>query len=283
MSHNGRLKIHLLVIDPQNDFCRNDQNFQGSLFVPGADEDMKRLARFVDRVKDKIDDIHITLDSHHKVDISHPIWFRDANGNHPGPFTLISSADLESGRWTTTMPSAFNRTLAYLKTLEGEGKYPHTIWPEHCLISSEGQAVFPELFHAVQKWESRYAMTDFVTKGSNPWTEHFSAVKANVPDPNDPGTQINTRLIRTLEEADVILLAGEALSHCLLSTVGDIADNFGNPAFVEKLVLLTDCSSMVPDPPGVPGLFSNATTKALNGLYRRGLKQATSDSFLLAA
>ena len=46
------MKIHLLVIDPQNDFC--DPN--GSLFVPGADEDIKRLAEMVHRLKDKLDD-----------------------------------------------------------------------------------------------------------------------------------------------------------------------------------------------------------------------------------
>jgi len=34
------MNVHLLIIDPQNDFS----NPQGSLFVPGADDDMKRLA-----------------------------------------------------------------------------------------------------------------------------------------------------------------------------------------------------------------------------------------------
>lgn len=47
------MNVHLLVIDPQNDFC--DPN--GSLFVPGADEDMKRLGGFIERVKDKLNDI----------------------------------------------------------------------------------------------------------------------------------------------------------------------------------------------------------------------------------
>ena len=36
-------KVHLLVIDPQNDFC--DPN--GALCVAGADGDMKRLADMV--------------------------------------------------------------------------------------------------------------------------------------------------------------------------------------------------------------------------------------------
>ena len=84
--------IHLLVIDPQNDFC--DPN--GSLFVPGANEDMKRLATMVDRLKDKLADIHVTLDSHRRVDISHPIWWKSPSGAHPDPFTQITAADLEA-------------------------------------------------------------------------------------------------------------------------------------------------------------------------------------------
>ena len=40
-------QVHLLIIDPQNDFCSPDK---GSLFVPGADQDMLRLATMVDRI-----------------------------------------------------------------------------------------------------------------------------------------------------------------------------------------------------------------------------------------
>jgi nicotinamidase-related amidase len=85
-----------------------------------------------------------------------------------------------------------------------------------------------------------------VTKGSNPWTEHYSAVQADVPDPADVTTQLNTGLIKTLEEADIILVAGEAGSHCLANTVRDIANNFGDASYVGKLVLLEDATSPVP-------------------------------------
>lgn len=264
------MNVHLLVIDPQNDFC--DPN--GSLFVGGADEDMKRLAAMVQRLKDKLDDVHITLDSHRKVDISHPIWWKNASGKHPDPFTIISVDDMKNGTWTTTMPSYRSRTLEYLLALDTGGRYPHVIWPEHCLIGSEGQGVFPELYGAVQDWEERFALTDYVTKGSNPWTEHFSAVQAEVPDPTDPTTQVNTRLIETLAQADIILLAGEALSHCLANTVRDIAANFSDPAYVQKLVLLTDASSPVADPPGTT-LFTDLTAKFLADLKGQGMKTST--------
>lgn len=261
--------IQLLVIDPQNDFC--DPN--GTLFVPGADEDMKRLAGLVQKLKGKLSDIHVTLDSHRKVDISHPIWWKNSSGQQPGPFTIISAQDMRDGKWTTYQPSFYGRTLAYLEALEASGRYPHCIWPEHCLIGSGGHAVYPELFGAFAEWTERFATVGYVTKGSNIWTEHFSAVKAEVPDPSDPSTQINTGLIQTLEDADVILFAGEALSHCLANTGRDIADCFSDPSYIQKIHLLTDATSNVTG-------FDNFGDDFLRDLTAKGMKTLTCAEFL---
>lgn len=263
--------IQLLVIDPQNDFCDPG----GNLAVPGAEADMDRLALLVHRLRDRLTDVHVTLDSHRRVDISHPLWFRDSDGGHPAPFTAIQAADLRSGRWTTTHPGAWDRTIAYLEALEAGGRYPHVVWPEHCLIGTGGHAVHPLLMEALAEWESRFALVDFVTKGSNPWTEHFSAVQAEVPDPADPSTQINAALVTTLEEADIVLLAGEASSHCLANTVRDIAANFSDPAWVRKLVLLEDATSPVPG-------FESYAADFLRDMTALGMTTTTTDRFLAA-
>lgn len=164
------MNIHLLVIDPQNDFCvPAEGTHRGALVVPGGLDDMTRLAAMVTRLGPKLDDIHVTLDSHRIVDISHPIWWKDSQGNHPAPSPVISVQDVESGRWTTTRPGHYKRSLDYLKALASSGRYPHAIWPEHCLIGSWGHNVVPGLLAALQSWERlRYAQVDFVTKGSNP-------------------------------------------------------------------------------------------------------------------
>ena len=264
------MKIHLVVIDPQNDFSTP----RGSLFVQGADQDMARLALMVKRLGRKLDDIHITMDSHRKVDISHPMWWKDGAGKHPSPFTMITADDVDAGRWTTTQPSAYSRSLKYLKALEAGKRYPHVVWPEHCLIGDEGHNVHKDVAEAVHEWEqARYAMADFVTKGSNPWTEHFSAVQAEVPDPTDPSTQVNTRFIQTLESADLILLAGEALSHCVANTMRDIAKNFSDPRFVEKVTILTDASSNVTG-------FDNFGADFLRDLTAMGMKTSTTTTVL---
>ncbi len=272
MSRSTSRKIHLLVIDPQNDFC--DPN--GSLYVPGAEKDMSRLAKLIDTMRHRLSDIHVTLDSHRKVDISHPIWFKDSAGKHPDPFTVISADDLQSGRYTTTRPSGFARTKLYLEELEAAGRYPHVIWPYHCLIGDGGHNVWPNLATSIHAWEERFATADFVTKGSNPWTEHFSAVQAEVPDPSDPTTQINTHLIETLESADEIWLAGEALSHCLANTVRDIANKFADPSYIRKLVLLTDASSNVAG-------FEHYGEDFVRELLGKGMRTATTKEVVAAA
>ncbi|MFY0539922.1 cysteine hydrolase family protein [Nannocystis pusilla] len=234
-------KIHLLIIDPQRDFC----DPSGSLFVPGADRDMLRLARFIERMKQKLRDIHVTLDSHRRVDISHPMWWVDSSGKNPAPFTRITPEDVRAGKWTTRMPALYKRSLAYLDALRAGSRYEHTVWPYHCLIGDEGAAIVEPVSTAIHRWEERFAQADFITKGSNMWTEHFSGVQAEVPDSEDPSTQMNMRLIETLQEADVVLLAGEALSHCLANTGRDIIRVFNNPTLTGKLHLLRDATSSV--------------------------------------
>src|SRR5437773_344219 len=103
-------KIHLVVIDPQYDFC----DVNGSLYVTGADKDMERLANMVNKLRKKIDDIHVTLDSHHLVHIAHPIFWKDSSGNNPKPFTVFGSKEVKDGTWTTTKPSLYKRALEYV-------------------------------------------------------------------------------------------------------------------------------------------------------------------------
>ena len=160
---------------------------------------------------------------------------------------------------------------------EGNGRYPLCIWPPHCLIGSLGYTIYQPLYESLLEWESQFAIVDFVTKGSNPWTEHYSAVQADVPDPNDPDTQLNQRLISTLQNADTILLSGEARSHCLSNTVRDIANNFGEEN-IKKMVLLTDATSDVGDIPGST-MFKDMGEGFVKEMTKRGMKLSTTKDF----
>jgi len=96
---------------------------------------------------------------------------------------------------------------------------------------------------------------------------------ADVPDPSDASTQINTRLIQALENADLILIAGEARTHCVANTVRDIANNFGSDSFIAKLVLLTDAAS------DIPGFEAHAQN-FMDEMVGRGMQLSTTTEFL---
>jgi len=98
-------------------------------------------------------------------------------------------------------------------------------------------------------------------------------VRAEVPDPTDPTTQINKGLIQTLMQADLVFIVGEALSHCVANTVRDIADAFGSDDYVKKLVLLTDASSSVTG-------FGNLGDTFVREMTTRGMQTASTVDFL---
>lgn len=278
--------VHLLIIDPQNDFCdipvaelpvdpmAAGRKVAPALPVAGADQDMKRLAAFIDRMGGKLFDIHVTLDSHNPVDIAHPTWWADGAGKPPAPFTAITSEDMAAGVWRARNPLLQERSRQYVEQLDAAQRYALVVWPEHCLIGHWGHNVHAAVAQSLDAWaRKKLDVVDYVTKGSNPFTEHYSAVQAEVPDPSDPGTLLNSRLIRTLSDADVVIIAGEALSHCVANTVRDIASNFGE-SNIRKLVLLTDCCNSV-------GGFEQLGYDFVAEMQARGMKSAFSTDFMV--
>lgn len=270
------MNAHLMIIDPQNDFM---DTANAALPVPGAVGDMRRVAALIDRVGRRLTDIHVTLDSHRVIDVAHPGMWMDAAGNSPAEYTIITAADIEKGIWSPRAPSLRKRMLAYARALESGGKYPLMIWPEHCVIGTEGHNVQGDLMEALKRWERReFANVDYVVKGTNPYTEHYGALMAEVPDADDPATGLNTKFLQMLAEADVVAVAGEALSHCVRSTVDQIVENIGE-SHLGKFVILTDCSSPVPQVGNGPD-FPALTAAWLGDMRSRGVRLMKADEFL---
>ena len=133
----------------------------------------------------------------------------------------------------------------YLQTLEQQGRYTHMVWPVHCEIGSWGHAVHADVQAACAGWQlKRQRAASTVFKGMNPWTENYSALQAEVPDLADPATQLNTRLLAALDTADLLLVAGEASSHCVRATTEHLLQHLPSGR-AERIVLLTDCMSPV--------------------------------------
>ncbi|MBB5193372.1 nicotinamidase-related amidase [Silvimonas terrae] len=257
----------LLLIDPQNDFC----DIPGAaLPVPGANADLQRVADLLARHGQRFDAIHVTLDSHRPIDIAHPAWWQDASGQMPTPFTLITVEDVTRGRWQTRDPARQQSSLDYVRELARRGHYQLLVWPEHCLIGSWGHNVHAALFAALNQWSREQVRpVHYQIKGLNAGTEHYSAIEAEVPDPADPHTLPDQNWIARLRSADTIVIAGEALSHCVAGTVRDLASQLGD-AHVHKLLLLTDCCSAVSG-------FEEAGSAFIQELVARGMRTAQSD------
>ena len=269
------MKTDLLIIDPQEDFCscsilNHPETFEGALYVKGAEEDMSRLANMIHNNKDKINNIRVSLDSHHFIHIAHPIWWQDADGNFPLVFTIISFADVsgENPKWKSRNALFAKRSIEYIKQLETAGKVL-CIWPPHCLIGSKGHAIYEYLFDALKEWEkSQFNIVDNIVKGMNIFTEQYSIFKAEVPDKEDPDTELNVDLIEKLREPDVVLVAGEALSHCVAESIRHAVEHI-KP---NKFVLLTDTMSSVPN-------FEKAGENFIIEMKARGMKFSTTTEY----
>jgi len=109
-------KVAVLLIDPQNDFHEG-----GSLAVGGSSEDAERIAemikgRYLLRKtiyphdlpnftilllgnSASIDSIFVTLDSHQRTHIAHSIFWCNAEGKRPDPFTIISADSVKEKTW----------------------------------------------------------------------------------------------------------------------------------------------------------------------------------------
>ncbi|MBI1889863.1 MAG: cysteine hydrolase [Burkholderiales bacterium] len=248
--------FHMLIIDPQNDFCDLPASYlpidpltgrplAPALPVAGAHADMLRVADLIDRGLGGLSGISVTLDSHQRLDVAHPTFWMDAEKKAAHPFTQITAADVRDGKFAPRDAKALPRVLAYLDALEAAGRYTLMVWPVHCEIGSWGHNVHADVRAAYNRWEDgALGIVNKVVKGTNPWTEHYSAIQAEVPDEEDESTQLNRGLIDLLAQADRVYIAGEAGSHCVKATTEHIVANFDR-ASVSKLVLVRDCMSAV--------------------------------------
>jgi len=227
----------LLAIDMQNSFME-----KGSLGVPGSHGDAERLCRFIYSYADRISGITVSLDSHGPLQIFHPVWWKDAEGKNPQPFTVITAADIKSGKWRPAVNS--EDSLDYVENLERLGKKRLTIWPYHCIKGTIGQSLesmFSNLIYFLST-AKRIPITS-VVKGEDPLSEMYGIFKPEYSKTDC----INIDLLRSLEKYRKIFIAGEASSHCVLETVKQIAEFYsGDKEMTSRVHILTDCMSPIP-------------------------------------
>jgi nicotinamidase-related amidase len=275
-------KTWLMLIDVQNTFCIPDfELYVGGRSGRGAVEDNVRLCKFIYRNLGNITRITATLDTHMTMQVFHPIFFVDKDGNHPAPYTDIHVSELQDGKWKFNPALADEFALApeygqqmmvhYAEALRKSGKYALTIWPyhamlggiSHALVSSVAEALF---FHSV----ARLAQTEIVIKGDTPFTENYSVIGPEVL--SGPMDELlgkhDQRFIEQLQQYDRLIIAGQAKSHCVAWTVSDLLEDIAllDLELAEKVCLLEDCTS----PVVIPGVVDH--TDAADAAYERFAK-----------
>ena len=233
----------LLIIDPQNDFL----DIPGAaLPVPGADADMQRLADWLMGHVAQVQSIIVTLDSHASVGVERITFWQDAQGLPVAPFTLITAADVLAGKFAPRHADKRAEVLRYLQALEAGGQRQLVVWPVHCVTGTWGHNIHNGLAQAIAGWEEKTGQVCHkVLKGQHPLTEQYSVFRAEVPRADDARTQLNQTLMGELAaQTGTLLVAGEALSHCVAASVDDMLAHLP-PERLQRSVLLTDCMSPV--------------------------------------
>lgn len=252
-------RIHLLLIDPQNDFC-DTPNFQPELVpagerpalaVPGSHQDMLRVSNLVKQVGERIERIFVTMDSHPFVAIERTTFWRDADGNEVAPSTKVTAQSVREGRFVPVQAERVDpisgkrlheRVVELLERLEAAGHYTLMVWPVHCVKGTWGASLHPAIASCLNEWErqSAYSVAK-VDKGEYPLVEHYGVFEAETPLEEVSSTCFNTDLADLLD-ANITLIAGEASSHCVAASYDQLVRQRGSG---RGIVVLTDAMSPV--------------------------------------
>ncbi len=289
-------RVHLLLIDVQKDFCFPE----GSLYVAGrsgqgAIDDSRRIAELVYRNLGVITDITTTMDTHFAYQIFFPSFWVDASDAPLTAHRVITTDEIARGavrpnpamaRWLCGGNYAWlcKQVRFYCDELAAAGKYQLYLWPPHCVLGSDGHAL-AGVVHAARMFHSfaRGAQSWVEVKGGNPLTENYSVLRPEVLARHDGAAlaQRNTQFVKTLLAADAVVIAGQAASHCVKSTIDDLLDEIVafDAALARKVYIVTDCMSAVTVPDGKGGFavdFTDAAAQAQARFAAAGMNLVTS-------
>lgn len=260
-----KYKRAVLGIDIQNDFTQSS----GSLFVNGADGDVRRIVAFFEEYGSNIDYVALTVDSHQPIHIANQSYWMDNEGYPPALFSTITSSDVSSGKWKPQ----YNKTLAldYLKALEQNGGVC-TIWPPHCIMGGKGWSINEILIKSLTSWCIRENKSyDLFFKGMHQATEHYSIFKAAVEYDDAEETKLNTKLLTILDTFDEIFIVGEAADYCVINSLMDMLH--ACPHLASKTVVLTDCMSWIdPENERAKYMYEDAKQKGVRFMLSTDFK-----------
>jgi nicotinamidase/pyrazinamidase len=250
----------LVLIDGQMDFAVKDGTYPvrtGALYVPGGEAAMSAAAKFVRGYGTRIGKIKASKDMHPYLHIANNVFWRLKDGSIPPPFTVVSYDAVANRDIVPFAGPLYDWGLKYVRKLEERKREEEasaspfkikpvlTLWPPHCLTGEVGEALVPELSDAFRAWcQAVHEHIGWIGKGQNWTTEQYGAFEAEVPDPSDPGTQMQITIVQEIEKADVCYWGGIAGDFCLANSMWQAFRNF-DASILQKMVILTDCVASI--------------------------------------
>ena len=239
--------LAVVLIDYQHDFV----DPAGTLSVPGSQDDIARFLTWFYTNAHQITAVYASLDTHLPLQIFYPSWWKHAKtGEHPEPLTIITEEDVMNETWAPVFPSERDWSVTYVHLLKQQAKKELMIWPYHTMEGTLGHMLSAPISEAIA-WHSvaRKTQPTYILKGRTRRTEYYGIFGAEVFDPEDASSALNTALLEEIMNHDKVYLAGEAKSHCVLESTRQLVGHFANrPELLGRWNILRDCTSSVEHP-----------------------------------
>jgi nicotinamidase/pyrazinamidase len=199
----------LIIVDPQLDFIEG-----GSLAIEGAEKAMKNLTQHLKHHGLDYDRIFVSLDTHHPTNLGFKMNWLGPGLDKIVPGQPFPKESIKSGEIYPRFKYTRDQDVATVL------KQPEFIcWPPHCLKSSKGHDIYPELENVLAQLKDKVT---FMTKGEDDARDNYSIFHYG-----DRG------LTRYGENFDLwdkrydnpdIYIAGLALDYCVFETVKSLQE-----------------------------------------------------------
>lgn len=256
LAGSRKTRVGLLGIDYLTTFCGRNRELT---LYPRAIRDVRRATEFLYRNIGVIDDVILTADCHLSGSITQPIFWLDKKGRHPKPFTDIRAGEVGS-KWFVNRQMADSlgkpykwlvEHAAYVVSTLGRLGFPLTVWPFHAQSGCIDQCFVPSFSEAVKfHYYVRQGRERVLYKGRSPFIEEYSSFNVLLERSFD-GTALGSpdvELLNAIVNYDVLIVCGEALSHCVPASISGIIAwmrQRSMEARIPRIYLLQDCCSPV--------------------------------------
>ena len=197
--------------------------FKEDLPIFGATLNMDDLAS---NIKDNINNIDYLLvikDSHNGNEINNKLNWINSTGHQPNDYQIINYSDIGKNWWPTSISLEYAKI--YSNYLLLNNKNPIIMWPEHCIIGTEGHKIIDKVQDSLNLWEQQKSKKIiYLEKGTNQHSETYGVLpEARLPLAfNNKNTSIIVdEIINIVTKYTNITIIGDEYSHSTLTVYKD--------------------------------------------------------------